>query len=367
MSDRDYNSPEYERPNYETAEEYNRARKERETQMAEEGQNPYGNSYQYNGYTNASNRVYTGSTMTDATGKPLQNRFALKLVLSIMMIMGCCCSNFFLVIVGIIALVFTCKANTAYQQGDAESFQRNAKVSSVLLGIGGVVLALVLIVGVIFFSVVNQDFKDTTGTNMWELFDEEIWDDFEDVLGINPDYEEPEVSYERFADRETPLPDCFKDFSIAGHKCSMPLSYRALQEANLSLDDFSESMEIRQGDLEVFSLYWDEWCFGNVCFTNYWETTMDIANSRISSITFYNEPDAPAKLVFFGDITWESSYEEIEKLLGKPQYIYTEEYETLGTYKHYTWSFSEEGNSQGVVASFVNGELYEITIEWFDK
>ena len=53
MSDRDYNSPEYDRPNYETAEEYNKARREREAQMAENGQNPYGANYgNYNNYSN---------------------------------------------------------------------------------------------------------------------------------------------------------------------------------------------------------------------------------------------------------------------------------------------------------------------------
>ncbi|MGN1154974.1 MAG: hypothetical protein ACI4TK_02230, partial [Agathobacter sp.] len=75
MSSRDYISPEYERPNYETAEEYNRARREREAKMAAE-QKLYDEEGNYN-YNSSSNSGYEA---------PLNNSAGFKIVLSVIMI-----------------------------------------------------------------------------------------------------------------------------------------------------------------------------------------------------------------------------------------------------------------------------------------
>ena len=75
MSSRDYISPEYERPNYETAEEYNRARREREAKMAAE-QKLYDEEGNYN-YNSGSNSGYEA---------PLNNSAGFKIVLSVIMI-----------------------------------------------------------------------------------------------------------------------------------------------------------------------------------------------------------------------------------------------------------------------------------------
>lgn len=245
MSDRDYNSPEYDRPNYETAEEYNRARREREEQMAEESQNSYGegySSYNYENYNNRNaNRVYSGSAMTDATGKPLKNYFALKLTISIMMIMGCCCSNMILVILGIIALVFTCKANSAYNNGNAEEFQKQSKVATVLLWVGGGFLIIYLIMGIFILVSLNLEIKETTGKNLldvWEMIEDEI--DIEDLLSDFEDYdglEDPESDVQYIDDRTT----------------SLPMTYDRFLETGFELEDFSSKTEVEPGDLEYYS------------------------------------------------------------------------------------------------------------------
>ena len=81
MSSRDYISPEYERPNYETAEEYNRARREREAKMAEEQklydeEGNYNYSYNYNSNSNSYSCYET----------PRNNSAGFKIVLSVIMI-----------------------------------------------------------------------------------------------------------------------------------------------------------------------------------------------------------------------------------------------------------------------------------------
>ena len=113
------------------------------------GQQNYGNPYQngqqtYGGY----NPYGNGNVPLDKKGQPLKNRFGMKLTFSILeMISG----NLISLICGIIACVFTCKANTAYKEGKWEEFKSNAKISNIFLWIG---LGVCLVVYVIVFALI---------------------------------------------------------------------------------------------------------------------------------------------------------------------------------------------------------------------
>lgn len=315
MSDRDYNSPEYERPNYETAEEYNRARREREA----------------------------GNTMSDATGKPLKNYFALKLVLSIIMIMGCCCSNFFLVIVGIIALVFTCKANTAYNQGNPTEFRKYSKVSSVLLWMGGIVMAIMLTISIIVLAIAGQKFEDYEGL------------------------EDPETDVQYLDDRTTPLPEGYADFVWEKKIFSVPMSYDRFLEMGFELEDFSSQTEVKSGDLEFYSFKMDNGYYGSVCFSNYGEETLNVIECSIAYLYFYNDEYGTLNITFFDGLTWGCSLDDVKAFLGEPQYISTQTYEDMDVYQTVSWNYYKDGMSQGVTVSFDNDKMYSVTLEWFDK
>ena len=380
MSDRDYNSPEYDRPNYETAEEYNKARREREAEMAENGQNPYGANYSnYSNYSNydngaASGRVYSGSTMTDATGKPLKNYFALKLTLSIMMIMGCCCSNFFLVIVGVIALVFTCMANNAYNQGNAQDFQRKSKISTILLWMGGIVMAVMLMFGIVFMVMASREFEDVTGENIWDILEnedllddpdfwEDLFEDFEDYEGVG----DAETDMQFFGEREVPLPEGYEQFVWENTTFSVPMSYDKFIETGFVIEDFYDKTDIEPGDLEYYSFQMDNGYYGSICFSNYSDETRKVTDCTIDYLYFYNDEYNPIDITFFNGLKWGSSLEDVKTFLGEPQYISTQTYEDGDVYQTVGWNYSEGGMSQGVTVSFDNNKMYSVALEWFDK
>ena len=95
------------------------------------GQQDYSNPYQsgqqnyssagnaqygsYNGYNGGMNTPYNnGNVPLDKKGRPMKNNFGMKLAFSILeMILG---GNFISLICGIVACVFTCKANTSYKE-----------------------------------------------------------------------------------------------------------------------------------------------------------------------------------------------------------------------------------------------------------
>jgi hypothetical protein len=103
------------------------------------------NEYAYNsGYTKV------GSTVIDSNGKELKNYFGLKLTLSILEML-CCCASCATLVLGIIACVFTCKANTCYKEGRYDEFKTKAKTATILLIIG----AAAAVIGTVSTSILS--------------------------------------------------------------------------------------------------------------------------------------------------------------------------------------------------------------------
>lgn len=102
-----------------------------------------GQSYGQPGF-GSQNMAY-GMMPTDANGRPLQNRFGMKLTFSILEIISCMPVT---IIMGIIACIFTTKANNSYKSGRWEAFKSQAKTSAVCLwiGLGTFVLGFILTV-----------------------------------------------------------------------------------------------------------------------------------------------------------------------------------------------------------------------------
>ncbi|MBQ9443367.1 MAG: CD225/dispanin family protein [Lachnospiraceae bacterium] len=103
----------------------------------------YGNGYNnMNGYNNGGG--YSNPTPPPAYGN--HPKFATMLTLSILM--TCCCNT----IPGVVAIVLTCLANSAYKQGmvtDADSKMRGA---SIALIVGIALFALIMIVYLIMMA-----------------------------------------------------------------------------------------------------------------------------------------------------------------------------------------------------------------------
>lgn len=146
--------------------------------------NPYDNAqngYQNNYQDNYQQYANYGNAMVDDQGRPLKNRFALKLVLSIIMIL-CCCVSPYGMIFAIVGLVFTCMANSAYNAGNPYDFRANARVSTIMLWIAGVLMAISILISLAFGAIVDSfmsEFEDAYD----EIYNEMYNDMYDDMYG----------------------------------------------------------------------------------------------------------------------------------------------------------------------------------------
>lgn len=128
--------------------------------------NPYDNNtnnYQNNYQNNYDQYANYGNPMVDEQGRPLKNRFALKLIVGIIMIL-CCCVSPYSMIFAIVGLVFTCMANSAYNAGNPYDFRANARVSAAMLWIGGVILAISILLSVAAGAMLNSIMNELGGS-----------------------------------------------------------------------------------------------------------------------------------------------------------------------------------------------------------
>ncbi len=114
-------------------------------------QQPYGQTA-YTNYGQA-NQPYGqnmgyGMPPMGPNGTPLKNNYAMKLTFSILEIISCCIGNVVTLAMGIVACIFTSKANTSYKQGKTEDFKSQSKTATICLwvGLGFLVLELIFII-----------------------------------------------------------------------------------------------------------------------------------------------------------------------------------------------------------------------------
>ena len=194
MNNNDYNEQNpYVNPGNETTEDNNQVSQEQPQSYAyNQFQNNYGTTgqehnggYAYNNYNYQnnynSNGGYTnmGGTIIDSNGKALKNHFGMKLTFSILEML-CCCTSCITLIMGIIACVFTCQANTCYKEGRYEEFKSKAKTSTVLLIVGAVFAALAIIMNVASLASLGEN-------GFMDAFMEEYEKALEEELGTDVD------------------------------------------------------------------------------------------------------------------------------------------------------------------------------------
>lgn len=110
-------------------------------------QQTYGASYGQPNQPYGQNMGY-GMPPVGPNGQPLKNNYAMKLVFSILEIISCCVGNIVTLIMGIIACIFTSKANNSYKQGRTEEFKSQSKTATICLwvGLGFLVLELIFVI-----------------------------------------------------------------------------------------------------------------------------------------------------------------------------------------------------------------------------
>lgn len=387
MENRDYNAPEgdyvspeqentenpYSRPNYETAEEYNQARRETEAESFSYGQN-YGNTYntqygnqQYNGQPYGNNMygngqyANLGGIPVDAYGNPLKSHFAVQLVFAIIEIV-CCCLSPIAMILGIIALVFAIQANSAYNLGRGEEFKAKSKTTNILLIIGGVFAGISLLINVAVFALLPNVMKETY--NYFEEYEEEMMNDFFD--------EEGDGLYEEYCGTdENPLADNCSQFTLNGVAYELPMTYSEFLQMGYILEELEEGYIFEEETFSYFSIADAEGNYvGSVRISNDTEDDLTVEDCVIDYIDLYNDAVydsdiAPLPFTFGNGLDINASYEELKAWLGEPYYMSEETIDDT-VYRNYMWVYNGDDKYQCVDIYFEDGVISSLSIEEYD-
>ena len=353
------------------------------------GQQNYGNPYRngqqtYGGY----NPYGNGNVPLDKKGQPLKNRFGMKLTFSILeMISG----NLISLICGIIACVFTCKANTSYKEGKWEEFKSNAKISNIFLWIGlGVCLAfyviviiLIAAVGLSVLPIVGSgNSGSSVGSGSYDYYDEQDYNYYDDD---DADEEETDEDADEWDEEDTEDADTgyasagvtagsgYTDptVTINGATVTFPLSYADfVAETGLTMDA-DETGDIVSADgydnYDITNAYDSE---GNdVCsiwLYNMSGSDLAMEDCYVAGIIVYNDGYSTAPdLVMQNGITFASTQDEVRTALGVPSDTYSDTYSDGSLYETWNWDYADPDSDyfDEVEIEFVDGVITKIEVD----
>lgn len=363
------------------------------------GQQNYGNPYQngqqmYGGYN-----PY-GNVPLDKKGQPLKNRFGMKLTFSILeMISG----NLISLICGIIACVFTCKANTAYKEGKWEEFKSHAKVSNIVLWVGlgvcivvyVIVFALIAVAGLSVLPVIGSGSSGSSvASGSYDYYDEQdynYYDDTDDYYYDDEDDDADEEETEDYADdwEEEDTEDADADtgyasagvtagsgytdptVTINGATVTFPLSYADFVAKTGLTMDADETGDIVSADgydnYDITNAYDSE---GNdVCsiwLYNMSGSDLAMEDCYVAGIIAYNDGYSTAPdLVMQNGITFASTQDEVRTALGEPSNTYSDTYSDGSLYESWNWDYADPDSDyfDEVQIEFVDGVITKIEVD----
>lgn len=359
------------------------------------GQQNYGNPYQsgqqtYGGY----NPYGNGNVPLDKKGQPLKNRFGMKLTFSILeMISG----NLISLICGIIACVFTCKANTAYKEGKWEEFKSHAKVSNIVLWVGlgvcivvyVIVFALIAVAGLSVLPVIGSGSSGSSvASGSYDYYDEQdynYYDDTDDDEDDDADEEETEDYADDWEEEDTEDADTgyasagvtagsgYTDptVTINGATVTFPLSYADfVAETGLTMDA-DETGDIVSADgydnYDITNAYDSE---GNdVCsiwLYNMSGSDLAMEDCYVAGIIVYNDGYSTAPdLVMQNGITFASTQDEVRTALGVPSDTSSDTYSDGSLYETWNWDYADPDSDyfDEVEIEFVDGVITKIEVD----
>ena len=363
------------------------------------GQQNYGNPYQngqqtYGGY----NPYGNGNVPLDKKGQPLKNRFGMKLTFSILeMISG----NLISLICGIIACVFTCKANTAYKEGKWEEFKSHAKVSNIVLWVGlgvcivfyVIVFALIAVAGLSVLPFIGSASSGSSvASGSYDYYDEQDYNYYDDTDDYDYDYEDDDADEEETEDyaddwEEEDTEDADTGYASAGVTAgsgytdptvtingatvTFPLSYADfVAETGLTMDA-DETGDIVSADgydnYDITNAYDSE---GNdVCsiwLYNMSGSDLAMEDCYVAGIIAYNDGYSTAPdLVMQNGINFASTQDEVRTALGEPSNTYSDTYSDGSVYENWNWDYADPDSDyfDEVQIEFVDGVITKIEVD----
>ena len=359
---------------------------------------------QYNGSYNYGNGNYNanpqGPAPLDKKGRPLRNRFGMKLTFSIIEMMfgliftisGSWCFGLIPLILAIIACVFTCLQNKDFKQGNWNGFIGKRNASTVLLWIGFafymVFIVLIIIVAIVAFvlggslaSLGTDSFTDILEDyeSVYEYVDEvdEDEDEDEDDRKDQDDEDDEdmddqvfdsddEASYSGNGDTkdgntyntrsgENLYIDDFNTFELNGHEISLPISVKDFCEAGFSMNE-EDAESILEGDSDYGYSYYDEngEYMGTLFVYNVTNKDQKVAKGMVGGLTINNYTGVKLELV--EGISFDSSADEALAVYGDPTDAYGEDGSA-----YLSWYMNDRYGSS-LELDFWDGELQEVWV-----
>ena len=229
---------------------------------------------------------------------------------------------------------------------------------SLILGIVVFVMALSI---VMFFGISNNMLGVARPEPMREPYEVEV--------SVEAEY----VDEEYLGDTDTPLPEGFESFTFDGIWITLPTTckeivtlgyeFKGYDEIDVVPEDFLETIDLIDEEENAVARIMISNDLGG--YINLEECT--VIGFYIDNPARYREGAEVPDFVFGNDITFESSYEDVEAFLGEPFYHYTD-YTEEYCYDSYEWSYYEwtsngECERHFVMVNFLNGEISDISIE----
>ncbi len=346
----------------------------------------YGSFQNYNGgLNNPSYNAYgqygagNGSPL-DENGNPLKNRYGMKITFSILEILTVVFCNLLSFILGIVACVYTSKANTSYKQGRYADFKKEAKTSAVCLWVGLastiVVIVCWVIFGVVFFNALAaglEKYNDEYGNNYDYDFDNDYNYDFDNDYDFDYDYDfdndynygnddnapydegdfwnyptdnAPLVTDEDTIDTPAEIGN-FYQFTLEGWTFTLPMSTADFLLAGFTLqDDIDVTSYVINSEEYITVSYYNgingEY-LGDINIYNPNTTALTASDCVIIAITINNsaalsdDSDYTPNFALASGLTFASTQQEVLEAYGMPNEVYNSDSAESYTSSSYYW------------------------------
>lgn len=184
------------------------------------------------------------------------------------------------------------------------------------------------------------------------------------------DQDELEEYEEYFSEPTTPLREGFDIFSYKGKVYSLPSSYtEIIKIGDISDEEFKE-MDLFPIEYEgVFELREKDGTENFIItISNHYDEEVPLSKCSVDSFyiinpAYYNKEKKTPDLEFCDGLTFDSTFEDLEKYLGAPNYHSHRTSTSSYYWDTYVWEYQGIDEYHCVHVSFGKGRIYEICIE----
>ena len=286
----------------------------------------------------------------DRKGRPLKNRFGMKMVFSVIEL-------FFATLWGVLGLIFTCMANNAYQKRDWDGFKSKSRLASIMLWVGFVVCLIeVAVLGVFIssFSMLGKNYHTSSS------YVEEV-PTVEEPVVDEPVVDEEQTSGESTAKADFPAPEEYNTFKMNGMALTVPSKVsdyvKVLKESGYEFTDDFKKAKLEPHDASYFDFVnKDGYIIGFVEVYNTTEEQMDATAGMVGGIYIDVNFDDKIQIDYMGKLDNNSSAQDYIDIFGMPNSADED-------YGYYQW-YTEEG---WISIDLKDGELDSFTVYAYEN